>query len=193
MQNKGKLVLIVGISGAGKNTVMNGLSDKLVRESRSVSTVVSTTTRPPRKEEIDGEDYFFRTIDEFQNMLREGKFAEHASVHSHYYGTEMDEITRPLAVSDYVLHDIDIEGLLQILRFFPDATTVLIEISPEKLMGRLRDRGDSDADILKRTLTAQRELSAFKSFPFDIRISNDGNNPADAVNTLFSALVAQQS
>lgn len=189
-KNKGRFVLFVGISGAGKNTVMRGLSDKLAREGRSVSTVVSTTTRRPRRDEVHGEDYLFRDTVEFTDMIRKGKFAEHAVVHGCYYGTETDEIVRLRSKSDFVLHDIDIQGAAQVLRLFPDATSVLISVSPAKVEERLEKRGELKAGIVARKYTSLRELTAFKSFPFDIRISNDSDDPADAVDLLFAALKA---
>ena len=107
--NKGILFVVSGPSGAGKSTVT-----KLVREELEIPLSISATTRKPRVGEVDGKDYYFLTIDEFEKKIAEEGFLEYANVHGNYYGTLKSEVESKLENGLDVILEIDVQGGEQI-------------------------------------------------------------------------------
>jgi guanylate kinase len=184
----GKLILFVGISGAGKNTLMEMLVKKLnngepfiEQESGQISfrpsvanIVVSTTTRTPRKGEKPGIDYHFLSHEEFTSQVKSGRFSEYARVHDHLYGTRNQDIDAALQAAKFSCHDIDIQGAQRILRRYPQAMSVLVSVDLNNIAERLSRRSETKESIRRRLLTAANELKAFRRFPFDITVENNG-------------------
>ncbi len=159
----GRLFVVSAPSGAGKTTLCRAVRDHLPQLVYSVS----TTTRSPRKGEKEGVDYFFVTEKAFRQGIDEGKWAEWARVHGHYYGTSARFIEEHLGAGRDVLLDIDVQGARQIVRRFPDAVTIFIMApSMEVLRQRLVQRGlDSHEVIEMRMDNARKEIahrSAYK-------------------------------
>jgi len=169
MLNKGFLIIISAPSGGGKTSILKAIRSRIP----SLEYSVSTTTRPPRRGERDGRDYYFINRDEFMKCVKKGGFTEWAQVHGHLYGTRDDFIRDKLDSGKSVLLDLDIQGALQIREKYPDA--VLIFISPpseEVLKKRLKKRGtDSDKQINMRIMKAEDEIS--KSGNYDYIVVND--------------------
>ena len=143
--SKGKLFVVSGSSGVGKSTVL-----KRVIELRSdLRFSVSATTRHPRPSETDGVEYYFVSLDEFQNMIEQDQFIEYDAHMGNYYGTPVDQLEEKLA-SGSVLLDIEPVGAFNVQAKRPDA--VLIFIAPpsmEELEQRLRGRGDTSEDQMR--------------------------------------------
>lgn len=160
------MIVVSAPSGAGKSTLCN----RLVAEFPNVAYSVSCTTREPRGEERDGEDYFFLSKKEFKERIKNGEFLEYAKVHGNFYGTLEDTVLYAMEEGRHVLLDIDVQGAEQIRgslgRLDPRNPIrrgfVDIFISPpsmEELERRLRGRGtDSDAVIKKRLKNAKEEM-----------------------------------
>ena len=169
MLNKGFLIIISAPSGGGKTSILKAIRSRIP----SLEYSVSTTTRPPRRGERDGRDYYFINRDEFMKCVKDSGFTEWAQVHGHLYGTRDDFIRDKLDSGKSVLLDLDIQGALQIREKYPDA--VLIFISPpseEVLKKRLKKRGtDSDKQINMRIMKAEDEIS--KSGNYDYIVVND--------------------
>ncbi len=143
-------------SGAGKTTLCKQMLDRFPQLSYSVS----HTTRPPRRGEIHGRDYFFIDKSEFQQRIDAGLWAEWAKVHDNYYGTSLTLIQETLARGGNLLLDIDVQGARQIAKAFPAAVTIFI-MAPDftTLEQRLRRRGtDSEAVIAHRMKNAEQEI-----------------------------------
>ena len=170
---QGCLFVFAGPSGAGKSTVCRALLESL----SDVGFSVSHTTRRPRGGEAEGDHYFFVDDEEFDRMVREGEFAEYATVHGHRYGTSRSEIDKKLAQGDLLL-DIDVQGAAQIRTLYPEATLVFIlPPSLEELRARLEHRKENDpADIERRIEVAKVEISG--AGYFDYFIINDRLNAA---------------
>ena len=155
-RKSGNLIIISGPSGVGKTTlykaVLKRFSDLLYS--------VSHTTRKPRYDEQQGVDYHFISEVDFKKRIHEGRWAEWAVVHGHYYGTSADFLNKGLSSGHDILLDIDVQGTMQILKHFPDSITVfLLPPSMDDLKNRLRLRGsDSGPDIEKRLLNAKKEM-----------------------------------
>ena len=136
--NKGILVILSGFSGSGKGTLMKRLLEKYDNYALSVS----ATTRSPRPGERNGVDYFFKTEEEFSQMIEEDAFLEHACYVNHSYGTPAAYVDEQLNRGKDVILEIEIQGALKVKAKRPD--TVLIFVTPpsaEELEKRLTGRG----------------------------------------------------
>ena len=121
---KGVLVVISGFSGAGKGTLMKQLVSRYDQYALSIS----ATTRQPREGEVDGREYFFRTKEEFEEMIAQDALVEYAQYVEHYYGTPKKYVEENLEAGKDVLLEIEIQGALKIREKYPEA--ILIFVTP---------------------------------------------------------------
>ncbi|MGB8329689.1 MAG: guanylate kinase [Polyangiales bacterium] len=164
------LLIISSPSGAGKTT----LTRRLLQEFPEFRFSVSHTTRKPRANEVDGQDYHFVTEEAFRKIIDENGFAEWAKVHGNLYGTSVAEIELARAAGKSgVLFDVDYQGARQIKEKFPNAVGVFIlPPSMKELRRRLDSRGSDDAESRKRRFQKAREEIGHYPF-FDYMIVND--------------------
>jgi guanylate kinase len=164
------LLIISSPSGAGKTT----LTRRLLQEFSEFRFSVSHTTRQPRANEVDGQDYHFVDEDAFRRIIDENGFAEWAEVHGNLYGTSVTEIDLARAAGKSgVLFDVDYQGARQIKEKFPHAVGVFIlPPSMEELRRRLDGRGSDNADSRRRRFDRAREEIGHYPF-FDYMIVND--------------------
>ena len=153
----GVLFIISAPSGAGKSTLCRAVLNRFADLVYSVS----YTTRSLRGGEQNGVDYHFISKDEFEKGIAQGRWAEWAEVHDHYYGTCADFLSRELNAGRDILLDIDIQGAGQILQRYPDGVTIFImPPSLETLKSRLQSRGtDSPEVIAIRLKNARAEIA----------------------------------
>lgn len=158
----GRLFIISAPSGAGKSTLCRAVRQRFPDLRYSVS----YTTRSPRGEEKNGVDYHFITQAAFRKGIEADKWAEWAAVHGNFYGTSAEFIDRALGEGCDVLLDIDVQGMEQILKRYPDSVTIFVmPPSLAVLRQRLQDRGtDSAASISKRLDNAAAEISRRKRY-----------------------------
>ncbi len=152
----GHLFIISAPSGAGKTTLCGEIRNRYPELVYSIS----YTTRSPRPGERDGRDYFFISKPAFEQGIAEGRWAEWARVHGHYYGTSAHLIQEALSAGRSILMDIDVQGARQMLSHFPAAETIFImPPSLGELKRRLLARGtDDEATIDLRLKNAQSEI-----------------------------------
>lgn len=158
-----KLIVISAPSGGGKTT----LCARLLRDFPELILSVSTTTRPPRGSERDGEHYFFVARDAFQGMIAGERFAEWAEVHGNFYGTTKDFVEQAFSQGKSLLLDIDVQGAESLRKAYPErAVTIFIRPpSLEELERRLRGRRtDSEETIRKRVKNAEGEMKHLDRF-----------------------------
>ena len=124
MDNQGVLAVISGFSGAGKGTLMRALLERYDNYALSIS----ATTRAPREGEVDGREYFFKTREEFEQMIEHDELVEYAQYVGNYYGTPKEYVFSNLKAGKDVLLEIEIQGALKIKKKFPEA--VLIFVTP---------------------------------------------------------------
>ena len=160
--SKGILVVVSGFSGSGKGTVMKRLMEKYDNYALSVS----VTTRNPRPGEKDGEAYFFRTKEEFEQLIREDGLIEYAQYVENYYGTPRKYVEEQLSAGKDVILEIEIQGALNVKRQYPDA--ILIFVVPPtaaELKRRLVSRGTETEEViasrLKRALEESEEMESY--------------------------------
>ncbi|MCJ8328808.1 MAG: guanylate kinase [Lentisphaeria bacterium] len=171
--SKGKLIIVTAPSGAGKSTIIH----HVMQTHPNLHFSVSCTTRAPRKNEIDGQDYFFLNDSQFNKKVDAGEFIEHACVHENNYGTLKSELMNFIDDGKNVLLDIDVQGANQLRNILNDemkAIATFVYIAPpsiEALEERLRARGTETEDVIQtRLANAKSELD--EKDKFDIIIMN---------------------
>jgi guanylate kinase len=159
-------VVLSAPSGAGKTTIARAL----VEQEDDFAFSVSATTRAMRGQEVDGEDYWFLTVEEFQAGVARDEFAEWAEVHGDLYGTPIASLANAGGAGQHVLLDIDVQGAAQIKEAVPEALLLFIlPPSVEVLLTRLLGRGTEEEGAIRRRLTtALKELGAAGGFDFFI-------------------------
>lgn len=170
MEQKGKLVVISGFSGAGKGTLMKALM-KEYGDSYALS--VSATTRSPRPGEMDGVDYFFVTRDKFEQMIAEDALIEYAQYVGNYYGTPKEYVQQQLDLGKNVILEIEIQGALKIKEKFPD-TVLMFVTAPDanELKNRLVGRGTETPEVIAARLSRACEESMGME-KYDYLVIND--------------------
>ena len=156
--SKGKVVIMSGPSGVGKSTICK----EVVMRLDNVYLSVSVTTRPKSKAEIDGEDYWFISEQEFQERIDKNLLLEHAEVFGHLYGTPRDKVEEAIQAGKNVILEIDVQGAKQALLIFPDAVMIFVLPPTEKdLVKRMDNRGREAADAAEKRLSgASDEIAA---------------------------------
>jgi guanylate kinase len=158
------LIIISGPSGSGKSTLIR----KLLAYYPELLFSVSHTTRPPRKNEVAGRDYYFISAKHFKKMINRGQFAEWAEVHGHRYGTSLKEIRAKSGRGRTLILDIDVQGARSIKRQFSEAMTIFV-IPPglSELKKRLLQReAHWNADTELRLRAALKELRAYELYDY---------------------------
>ena len=156
MKKQGTLVVVSGFAGTGKGTVMK----ELLGRYDSYALSISATTRNPRPGEVDGREYFFKTKEEFEQMIADNEFVEHACYVGNYYGTPKKYVQEQLAEGKDVILEIEIQGALNIKSQFPDALLLFIAPpSADVLKSRLVGRGTETAEVIEQRLARAVEES----------------------------------
>lgn len=169
MSKKGIIAVISGFSGAGKGTVVNELINKY-----GYVVSISATTRSPREGEKDGVNYFFKTKEEFEEMIQKEQFIEYACYVDNYYGTPKEYVLEQVNQGKDVLLEIEMQGALEVKKKFPEVSLVFITPPTVKeLRRRLEKRGTETKELIdKRMNRAKEECSYMDSY--DYIIVNDG-------------------
>ncbi len=171
MADKGKLIIFSAPSGAGKTTLV-----KYVMECfDNLDFSVSACSRPKRKGEVDGRDYYFMTADEFRQKIEENAFVEWEEVYpGHFYGTLFSEVERVRNQNKNIIFDVDVKGGMNIKKIYGDDALAIFVKPPsvKSLEDRLRSRGaESEDKIQMRLAKASAEMDYERMF--DVTIIND--------------------
>lgn len=154
-------IVLSGVSGSGKNTIISELIKKC--KNLKVLSYSSGTTRPPRESDKQFQTYVYLTKEEFEKGIEQGKFFEYEIVHGNYMGLLLERLKVVIQDKkfDYI-RDIDVNGNLSLKKYFERKTPILsifIDAPDEIIRQRLKNRGDSDAEIEKRLSRSQYERS----------------------------------
>lgn len=171
-RNKGLIIILSSPSGAGKSS----LAKALLEIDNNLRLSISATTRKPRPNEQDGVNYYFKTKSEFEELVKQNQFLEHAKIYDNYYGTPKKHVENLLNQGLDVLFDIDWQGARSIKQNAINAVSIFI-LPPnlEVLEQRLRNRAaDNEEAIQLRMASAQAEIS--HSNEYDHIITNDDFN-----------------
>ncbi len=185
----GFVVIVSGASGTGKGSVIEKMSS--MRDDYVLS--ISTTTRPPRGDDVVGEHYQHVSEDEFHRLVSEGAFLEWAEVHGHYYGTRKDWVEEKLGEGWIVLLEIDVQGALQVMQRMIDQTSVFITPLDRKVAHeRLRARGtDSKEEIERRIRNSEWEYEQMNQFRYIV--VNESGKLDQAAEILSAILTAERT
>src|SRR5690554_693326 len=166
---QGTLFVISAPSGAGKTSLVA----EMLRQDSQLGVSVSHTTRPMREGEQDGVNYHFVSRDEFEAMIAEGDFLEHADVFGNYYGTSHVWVRETLAKGRDVILEIDWQGAAQVRRLMPECVSIfIVPPSAEVLRERLIGRGTDAPEVIERRL-AEAEEECRHAAEFDYLVVND--------------------
>lgn len=153
----GKLVILSGPSGVGKDTVIDAWREI----NPKVERVVAYTTRNPRPGEVNGLDYHFVSVEEFQEKASCGEFLEFKEVHNNWYATPLTDMENLIDAGKIAILKIDVQGALHAMALRKDAISIFIlPPSMEELELRIRGRGLDDPEVIeKRLINAQDEVA----------------------------------
>ncbi len=157
MNRRGILIVVSGFAGSGKGTLMK----ELLNQYDNYALSISATTRKPRGQEVDGKEYFFKTVEEFEKMIAQEELIEYANYVGNYYGTPRTYVEEQLASGKDVILEIEIQGALKVKEKFPD--TLLLFVTPpsaEILKNRLVGRGTETMDVVEMRMRRAAEEAA---------------------------------
>ena len=163
MNKKGILIILSGFSGVGKGTVVR----RLLSDYDNYALSISATTRKPREGEEDGVSYFFNSKEEFEQMIKEDSFIEHARYVENYYGTPKAYVQEQLDAGKDVILEIEIQGALKVKEKYPDALMLFLvppdaQTLKERLVGRGTETADVIHDRLERAAQEAQEMGSYE-------------------------------
>ena len=179
------LFIISAPSGCGKTSLV----EALMKKTKNLCVSVSHTTRPPRPDEVNGINYYFISINEFEGMVKNNAFVEHAMVFDNHYGSSTKLIRDKLDEGIDVILEIDWQGARQVKENMPNAISIFI-LPPtnEALLVRLKQRAqDNDETIKKRMSDAQNQMQHFNEFDYLV-INDDFNSALNDLNLIICRL-----
>jgi guanylate kinase len=189
----GKLIVFSAPSGSGKTTIVQYL---LAQKELNLDFSVSATSRDPRGDEVHGENYYFISLKDFKQHIKEGDFLEWEEVYrDNFYGTLKKEVERIWALGKNAIFDIDVVGGLRIKKKFPEKTLAVFVKPPsiDELKIRLKKRKtESDERINMRIAKASVELATAPQFDYIIE-NNDLNTALAEAKHLVSEFIAKEN
>ena len=187
LSTKNNLIIFTGPSGVGKGTIVKQVFSDL----KKIEFSISCTTRAIRPGEIDGVNYFFKTKEEFEEMIKKDELLEWAEFVGNYYGTPKDFVFQTLESGSDVFLEIEVQGALQVMEQYPEAVSIfLIPPSLDELETRLRSRGTEMEEVLQKRLAKAREEMKFVN-KFNYIVTNDDLDKA--VESVMALIMAART
>jgi guanylate kinase len=185
IKRRGLLIVLSGPSGVGKGTVRKELFSQ---PNTNYEYSISMTTRAPRPGEEDGVDYFFKSREDFEQLIETGGLLEHAEFVGNYYGTPLAYVHETLDAGRDVFLEIEVQGAAQIREKAPDALFIfLAPPSISELEQRLIGRGTEAQDVIaKRIATAREELEMMSLYDYVVE-NDEVQNACDKINAIIKA------
>ncbi len=182
--NKGMLVVFSAPSGCGKDTVFK----ELCKVRNDIVESVSATTRKPRDGEVDGVNYYFLSDAEFDDMVKNNGFVEHACYNGCSYGTPVKGVDNAINNGKICFLIIEVQGAQRVMELYPDCVSIfLLPPSEEVLLSRLRKRNtESEDEIQKRIETSRSEIALKGKYKYNV--INDGLDACvNEINKILSS------
>ena len=176
--SKGRLIVISGFSGSGKGTVVKKLVEKY-----DYSLSISATTRAPREGEVDGKDYYFKSVEDFKSLIDYNGLIEWAQYVENFYGTPRKFVEDEIAAGKNVILEIEVQGAMSIKSQYPDALLIFISTKDvETLHERLVNRGTEKEEVIKKRMKrAAEEAESMGNYEF-IVINDELDRCVDAIH-----------
>ncbi len=184
MRRKGHLIIISGPSGVGKGTVC----EALMKMRPDLTLSISATTRKKRETEVNGENYYFYSMDEFNDLIDNEELLEFAQVHGNYYGTPKKFVMENLERGNDVILEIDVQGAMQVKQNSDEGVFIfLLPPHVEDLEYRIRHRGqDAEEDICIRLGNAEKEISTLNDYDYAV-INDKVDECASTISKIIDA------
>lgn len=187
MNRQGMLIVISGFSGVGKGTAAKRLVEKY-----GYSLSVSATTREPREGEQDGREYYFKTVEEFRNLIDYNGFIEYAQYVENYYGTPRAYVEKELAQGHHVILEIEVEGAKKIKEQYPNAILIFISADgAQELKDRLTGRGTEEPAVIEKRMKRARE-EAMSIPAYEYFVVNRQGALEECVDEIHAIVTAKQ-
>lgn len=185
-QQTSLLIVISGPSGIGKDTVIQGLKER----NRPFHFVITATSREPRKNEVDGVDYFFYSKEKFEAMIEADEFLEHAWVYSDHKGVPKSQVRKALDSGKDVVMRLDFQGAKTVREMCPDAILIFLTAkNKQEWLERLKSRrSETDEELVVRIETARKEYDSLNIFDY-IVINEHGklDHTLDVIESIINA------
>ena len=180
------LIAISAPSGTGKST----LCEEIRRKKPEIKFSVSCTTRPKRKYEKDGINYYFLNEDEFKSKIKNNELLEYEEVHGYYYGTLINTLKNAISSKELMLFDVDVNGAMSIKKKYPRNTLTVFILPPsiEDLKVRLINRGTDSRKIIKKRLERTNKEMKFKDKFDTFMINDDLSSAVKKLNEIITNL-----
>ncbi len=180
---RGLLIILSGPSGVGKGTIRKYFE---TNDQLNLAYSTSMTTRKPRQGEVDGQDYFFSTKEDFEKAIQKGELLEYAEFVGNYYGTPVAEVERLRNEGKNVLLEIEVQGAHQVQEKCPDALSIfIIPPSMEELEKRIRGRRSEPEEIIQQRLAkADHEMKMLSKYKY-IVCNDDPKLAAQIIETII--------
>lgn len=188
LKRRGLMYVLSSPSGAGKTTITRAL----LKKNEDLIISISATTRPRRSGEVQGQDYYFTDIPEFNQMVDNGEMLEHAKVFGHYYGTPREPVETALAGGKDVIFDIDWQGTQQLSEMARDdlVTVFILPPSARELENRLRTRSkdtlETETQIRDRMSKSNDEMSHYSEYDY-VLINQDIDKTIEQAQMILDA------
>lgn len=185
MNKKGILLVVSGFSGVGKGTVVK----EMLRKYDNYALSISATTRAPRDGEEDGVSYFFKTKEEFEEMIAEQRFIEYARYVDNYYGTPKAYVEKQLEEGKDVILEIELQGAFRVKEQYPEAVLVFVAPpSADELERRLIGRNTEDAGTIAKRMARADEEACFMAKYEYIVINDEVESCVDSIHNIVKTM-----
>lgn len=190
MNKKGMLVILSAPSGCGKDTVFKALC----KRRNDIVESVSATTRAPRDGEVDGVNYYFKTVGEFEKMIANNGLLEYAKYNNCYYGTPVDGVQNAVDAGKVCFLIIEVQGAQSIMKMCPDAVSIfLLPPSMEVLEHRLRKRETNSPDDIKNRIDiAESEIKIAPLYKYNV-VNDSLEDAVDEINEIINKELKAQN
>ena len=190
MNKKGMLVILSAPSGCGKDTVFKALC----KRRNDIVESVSATTRAPRDGEVDGVNYYFKTVGEFEKMIANNGLLEYAKYNNCYYGTPVDGVQNAVDAGKVCFLIIEVQGAQSIMKMCPDAVSIfLLPPSMEVLEHRLRKRETNSPDDIKNRIDiAESEIKIAPLYKYNV-VNDSLEDAVDEINEIINKELEAQN
>ncbi|WP_216828041.1 guanylate kinase [Alkalihalobacterium elongatum] len=183
-KEKGLLIVLSGPAGVGKGTVCSALR----QENTDIQYSVSATTRSPREGEVDGVNYFFKSREEFEGMIKNDDLLEWAEYVGNYYGTPIDYVRKTIDEGNDIILEIEVQGALKVKERLPEGVFIfLMPPSLAELRKRIEGRGTETVDVIdKRMTVAKEEIDMMKKYDYVVE-NDEVQSAVDRIKAIVTA------
>lgn len=186
MTEKGLLIVLSGPSGVGKGTVRQAIFSK---GERDFIYSISATTRQRREGEVDGVDYFFKTREEFEDMIKNDQLLEYTEYVGNYYGTPVDYVQKTIDAGKDIFLEIEVQGAMQVKERMPEGTYIfLTPPNMDELEARIVNRGTDESPIIRQRMEKAIEEIELMRY-YDYAVEND--TVENAVNKVLAIIQSE--